>query len=721
MEARPSDPWVAAERIRLLYGQTVLLLTANLINGALVLVGLWDRVDWRIPLGWGLALVAVAAGRVLLWRAFRRAEPDDDKIGRWGSAFTLGSTLSGLVWGSAPLLFLQPGDYLALTLLAFVIGGTTAGALTSLGTRLATFYWYLAVTLLPLIAHLVAEGGRIGLLMSGMVLLYLLGLGVAGRRFHATLSNNLSLGRQNASLLAGLETQLRQREADLEQTRTLKIQAESASLAKSQFLATMSHEIRTPMNGVIGMTGLLLDTDLESEQRRFAETIRESGEALLTIINDILDYSKMEAGRLDLHPAPFHLPALVDSVTDILKPRAQAKGIDLGWSMDGDQELVLVSDAGRLRQILLNLMGNAVKFTPQGRVFVEIHAEEQTAERAVLRFDIIDTGIGIAKDAQAGLFTMFSQVDSSTVRHYGGTGLGLAICKRLTEMMGGSVGLESEEGQGSRFWFRLPFALAAQLPAKPPPPQPADAVPVRGLRLLLAEDNDVNRQVAIGLLRKQGHHIEVAANGAEAVHAVRNGTFDLVLMDVQMPVMDGLEATKAIRALGGAAGLVPIIAMTANAMLGDEQECLEAGMNAYLSKPIDRRKLEEALRPYTGAQAEPGPVAMPSVELATLDALADDLELETVISILEKFVEDAGARLERCHQALAAGERDSLRREAHAVKGAAASLGLLSIRDACLRLEEAAKSGEGMDDSLAAFEAVLAALPGALRQTRYAL
>jgi signal transduction histidine kinase/DNA-binding response OmpR family regulator len=497
--------------------------------------------------------------------------------------------------------------------------------------------------------------------------------------------------------------------AILEQLRERTREAQAAARAKSEFLAVMSHEIRTPMTGVLGMTDLLMNLDLlPPKARDYVKGIRTSGQHLLALVNDILDFSRIEAEKLELEIIDFSVDCLFEQMRSLLVPQATECGLELHFAYDADMPKMLKGDPTRIKQVLVNLAGNGLKFTSRGSVTIAVARCAGQAGRDRYRFEVRDTGIGIPEEKQPLLFEAFSQVDSSTTRQYGGSGLGLAICRKLVNAMGGEIGVESVPGIGSCFWFEMPLALGETPLTGAPARQELVAGPSR--RVLLAEDVELNQVLITDMLQSRGHEVTLARNGVEAVEAAARGQYDVVLMDVQMPVMDGIEATKRIRKLPAPAGEVPVLALSANVMAVDQARYMAAGMSGALSKPIDWPELFNALALYGGADKAADtdiltrqPVAADIVTPAGKDHVIDPATLDRlrrlqgatfIVKLTELFVRDTGRRLEELHDAVQRADASSVAQHAHAIKGSAANLGAHIMVQICTDIETCAKAAD---------------------------
>ncbi len=552
---------------------------------------------------------------------------------------------------------------------------------------------------------------------------------------YRTLSSPIKDKNANVVAIVEICEDITERKKAEEKLKEAKEAAEAANRAKSEFLANMSHEIRTPMNAIIGMTELILDTDLTPEQREYVDTVAQSADCLLNLLNDILDLSKIEAGKLQLEEKDFNLHTTLQGIIKTLSVQADRKGLELICRIAPDVPRELRGDDVRLRQVIVNLVGNAVKFTDRGRILVNVErgasgnggngiTPGSDAGAVLLRFSISDTGIGIPADKLRSIFDNFTQVDGSATRKYGGTGLGLAISRKLVGMMGGEIHAESEPGRGSAFHFTARFGAGhhqAKEHTEDSPPAVPDAgragSPVHspsgkeeggsGLHILVAEDNVLNQKVAARILEKEGHTVQVVSNGLEVLEALEKENFDLVLMDVQMPLMDGIETTLVIRNSKNSRfePEIPIIALTAHAFKEDRERCLKAGMNAYISKPFKKRDIAALIRQtvHRHTAAEPAIAEVPDTAdkgdvlniPEAMERLDGDGEL--LKEICGVFTDDAPKQMEILRKAIDTGDMVLTERQAHSLKSAAANIGADLMKSRAFEIELAAREGDIKD------------------------
>ena len=574
----------------------------------------------HIVLPWlAFALLCNALRLWVRWHFLRQHSADQIPGKKWSHRFVLVSALTGLSWGIAVWLFYAgstPGQRMVVVL---VLAGLTTGSARLLVPLIWANLSYLYFSVVPLMVCFMADADTRSITLGFMAVLYLGYMTMAARQQLTTLRRSIRLGFENTALVESLGTanadaDKLNRDLSAEVTRRSLVElelraaterAEAANRAKSEFLATMSHEIRTPMNGLIGMLRIMRDSPLSAEQQEQVETAAGSANTLLDLINDILDFSKIEAGRLELESIAFAPATAVQNVADLLRSRATAKGLEFSVELDSRLPAGLQGDPTRLRQVLFNLLGNALKFTERGRVVLRATCQKFEERFTTVEFAVSDSGIGMDSEAVARLFSPFTQADSSMSRRYGGTGLGLAISRKLVEAMGGKIAVDSTPGSGSTFHFVLRFAhTGAAETARLREASGRYVAPALCGRVLVVEDDRVNQRVIAHFLKQMGLTMSIVEDGHEAVQTATTASWDLVLMDCQLPGLDGLEATRRIR-LKLAGRSLPIIALTANASIQDRDECLAAGMNDFLTKPVRVELLAAAMQKWLPDSAPP--------------------------------------------------------------------------------------------------------------------
>ncbi|MEI6209156.1 MAG: ATP-binding protein [Desulfuromonadales bacterium] len=596
--ANPDDinTLIVRKQSELVYSSTYTSQIASIIIGTLFagIIYKWtNRSDIWI---WLAFQVTTSTGRIMLYRAYSQHAPDGPHNNIWLRYHFIAVMISGIVWASGSVLFFKQDDPVVCFFIAMVIAGVVSGALPSLAPHFPAFCIFAVLNLFFLIVRTLFADRTEYYVLSALLILFAGVLLSSARFFNRILTDSLRLNIEKESLVEHLK-----------QESTI---AENANRAKSDFLAAMSHEIRTPLNGVLGMVGVLEDTPLSSQQQEYLKRIHISADTLLTLINDILDFSSIEAEKVTIQMLPFNPCDVCREVAELFGFTIKSKGLEFLWHVDQNLGVRFNGDANRIRQILINLVGNAVKFTDRGTITLELTAHDENKDGVMVLFSVQDTGTGIPTDKIPLLFNKFSQVSESLKHRAQGTGLGLAISKGLVAIMGGEIGVESEPGKGSVFWFKIRLPRTASLETITDVSYPAATeTPVgrddfKGLRILVVDDVELNRMLLVINLEKVGCRVDVAGNGVEAVGMNLTSDYDIIFMDCVMPDMDGYEATAKIRECEVSTDRhVPIIALTANAIVGEREKCFEAGMDDFLTKPFKMQEVLGSIRRWSSLKA----------------------------------------------------------------------------------------------------------------------
>ena len=691
--------WMRAQQITAFKKVGPWVIAANIMNTALMLFTLSATPAWLGATVWAAAITLLMSGYAYKLDFEHNRKLVETRSSRSIAKNVRDTAILGILWGLMPAVFYGAASPHQQTAIAVVAVGMMCGGAFLLSTVPKAGYAFVASIALGGFVALLGAPEPATMLLSGLLLVYTAILFAAIRWAFSEFAGRLLNER-----LVRLQT------IELDEARK---QAEKASSAKSEFLAMMSHEIRTPMNGVMGMASILLDSDLTTEQRRSAETIRGSAETLLRIINDILDFSKLEAEAMQIEQATFDLHALLHQTVEVVAPRTKSKPVEFRQTIADNVPRFARSDAGRIRQVLLNFLGNAVKFTAQGSIELVAQTSSREDGSTWLRIAVHDTGTGIPAERLPLLFQSFQQADETISRRFGGTGLGLAISRKIVNLLGGQVGVSSTMGHGSTFWFEIPVALVTSEDIAAMSQATADedfenaVVQInalgRPLRLLIAEDNATNILVAKSVLEKFGINPDVAGNGVEALDAVMRSAYDVVLMDVHMPEMDGLEATRAIRALPGPGANVPVVALTANVFADDMHKCVEAGMIGYVPKPFRKEQLlgaiGKALKGQAGftdtqVAAQTGDIST-AIDWRVIEAFRADSGEELLRLLIDTYLETASDNLAALATAAQSGSNsEEILRFAHSLKSSSAMAGAVALSSQAALLETRAAHRE---------------------------